>query len=272
MFKINSAFFTFLGLSLWLTGCTLEREIDLKLPPYQRQLVVECYLEENQPIKILLTETTSYFDSLKDPTVNEAEITLFTNGQTYPVPLDPLIEPLFVKYYNYRNPTPIAFEAGQEFALTIRDQKERIITGTSKVLLKPSIDSASYNVRLPDSSANLVVWIEDDPGQSNYYRIIVNKDSLNSSSSLDFTFTDNQFNGKTFPIGTGYRFRVGEKLIIRLFNIEQQYYNYLETLEDAERANGNPFAQPASIISAVNGGFGIFTTLNYTTKELLIRP
>ena len=253
-------------------SCSLEREIDIKLPPYQRQLVAECYLEENQPIKILLTETTSYFDSLKDPTFNDAEITVFSKGQTFQVPLDPLIDPLFVKYYNYRNPTPITFEQGQEFTITIKDKKGRMLQGTSQVLAKPVIDSAGYNVRLPDSSANLVVWIKDDPSTNNFYRIIVNKDSLNSSSSLDFTFTDNQLNGRTFPVGTGYRFKVGENLIIRLYNIEQQYYNYLETIEDAERANGNPFAQPASIVSAMDGGFGIFTTLNFVTKELLIKP
>lgn len=255
-----------------LVSCTLEKEIEVKLPPYERKLVVECYLEENQPVKLLLTETTSYFDSLKDPSVNHAEVSIFTNGQTTPVPFDPVIDPQFVKYYNYRNLVPLELQSGQEFTLTVKDAKGRMISAKTKALPKPIIDSASYNVRMPDSAANLIVWIKDDPAVNNFYRIIVNKDSLNSSSSLDFEFTDNQLNGRTFPVGTGFRFRVGENLIIRLFNIEQQYYNYLETIDDAERANGNPFAQPASIISAVDGGFGIFTTLNYTTKELLIKP
>jgi len=254
-----------------LFSCSLERDIDINLPPYNRQLVVECYLEENQPIKLLLTETTSYFDSLKDPSVNNAEVFIQSNGQTFPIPFDPLIDPKFVKYYNFRSITPLTVEPGQDLSLQIKDNQGRVINGKTKVLPKPVIDSVKYNVRLPDSSANLVVWIKDDPSINNYYRLIVNKDSLNSSSSLDFEFTDNQLNGKTFPVGTGYRFKVGEKLIIRLINIEQQYYQYLETIEDAENANGNPFAQPGSIISSVEGGFGIFTFLNQVVKEVEIK-
>jgi hypothetical protein len=48
--------------------------------------------------------------------------------------------------------------------------------------------------------------------------------------------------------------------------MEKAYYDYLEAMEDAARANGNPFAQPATISSPMMGkGYGIFTTLNFRT-------
>jgi hypothetical protein len=42
-------------------------------------------------------------------------------------------------------------------------------------------------------------------------------------------------------------------------------------VEDARSANGNPFAQPVTIKSTVTGGFGVFTHLNYQTRELIIK-
>ena len=43
-------------------SCDLEREIDVDLPEYQNQLVVEAYLEAGKPYRLLLTESISYFD------------------------------------------------------------------------------------------------------------------------------------------------------------------------------------------------------------------
>jgi hypothetical protein len=79
------------------------------------------------------------------------------------------------------------------------------------------------------------------------------------------------FDGKIFPLITGYRFEKGKKIIVRFFHIEQQYYQYLRAISAADRSNGNPFAQPSTIRSPMEGnGYGIFTSLNYRT--IILQP
>ena len=46
------------------TACNLEKEVEIVLPAYERQYVVECYLEPGKPFNLLLTKSSSYFDSI----------------------------------------------------------------------------------------------------------------------------------------------------------------------------------------------------------------
>ena len=46
-----------------------------------------------------------------------------------------------------------------------------------------------------------------------------------------------------------------------LFRINSEYYSFQQSVREAARANGNPFAQPARSHSTVEGGIGVFTVL-----------
>jgi hypothetical protein len=41
-------------------------------------------------------------------------------------------------------------------------------------------------------------------------------------------------------------------------------------VSSAANANGNPFAQPAKVKSTVQGGLGVFATLVYDRKKIVI--
>ncbi|MBK7409342.1 MAG: DUF4249 family protein [Saprospirales bacterium] len=47
---------------LLFSACNLEKEIELNLPLYDSQLVVECYLEPGKPFNLLLSRSAGFFD------------------------------------------------------------------------------------------------------------------------------------------------------------------------------------------------------------------
>jgi len=247
-----------------LFSCSLEREIDVNLPVYEKQLVAEFYMERGQPVKVLLTESDPYFDTLRFPFVTNATVILNAGNRTDSIPFSPVIDIETRKIYNYGRPDYLISDTSVEYSVTIRDSIGRLLKGNTRFLPLPDVDTIEVRYSQDtDSLVSFLIWLNDIPDQTNFYRIIMNEDSLTGSPAVEFTFTDNGLDGKRFPVGTSYRFKRNHKMHIRVYHIEQQYYNYLRSMEAASRANGNPFAQPATILSPMKGqGFGIFTTLN----------
>lgn len=261
--KISSFFQACL---LLLFSCELERDVTVKLPAYDRQLVVEAYLERAMPLRVTVTESDPYFDTLRFPAFNQARVRFFQNETEEILPGLPTLDPVARKYYNFIRELPVEADEKSVFRLVVEDESGRRLEGQTRFLPLPRLDSVEVRYRLPpaDSAASLLVWISDFPGESNYYRIIVNEDSLTGGPAVEFTFTDAGQDGARFPIGTGFRFRPGKTLFIRLFHLEQGYYQYLRSMGSAANANGNPFAQPATVSSPMKGnGFGVFATLNF---------
>ena len=58
--------------------------------------------------------------------------------------------------------------------------------------------------------------------------------------------------------------------VVTFFNLSEEYYRYLRSVRLADNANGNPFAQPASIKSNISGGIGIFTNLVYQRDTIYL--
>ncbi len=250
-----------------LFSCELEKTIEVNLPGQEKQLVAEAYLERDKPLRILLMETDAYFDTLRFPFVNDAIITLAGPDGIDTIKQESYLDIVARKFYNY-SAEKQAYKEG-EYRIRI-DGGGRILDGKTRFLPQPRLDSIEIQYSPDaDSAARFLFWIQDFPGEQNFYRIIMNEDSLSGQNVLEFTFTDNGLDGKRFPIGTSYRFDKNKNYILRLFHIEQQYYQYLRALSAADRANGNPFAQPSTIQSPMQGsGYGIFTTLNYLQKEI----
>lgn len=260
-----------LGLLLLGTlGCDFEKDLDLDLDGPQ-ELFVEAYLESGKPGLMLLTTTQGYFDSLSIPLVQGATATITSTdsgGQIFRN--TPYYDRKTSKLYNYLS-YPIHIPDGQKVSITVSDTSGRTLTGQANALPIISIDSIVVKFSPQgDSTAYLAVWFTDPGNEGNFYRLIINKDSLGSPSHGGGVLQDNIRNGKSIVVRTGFNFSPGEKVYARLFHIEKAYYGYLESVSDAQRANGNPFAQPALIKSTVKGGKGVFTILRYDMDSLVI--
>lgn len=254
--------------AFFLVSCELEKTIGIELPAQQRQLVAEAYAEKGKVLRVLLTESEPYFDSLRFPLADSAFMLLESEGRKDTLKPEPILDLPNRKFYNYVSRQTLNPETGR-LNLSIQ-HKNRQLRGSTVFLEAPQLVSVDieYNPSA-DSSVRFLFWIRDFPGGQNYYRIILNEDSLTGSNVLEFTFTDNNLDGQLFPVGTSYRFKKNSRYILRLFHIEQAYYNYLRSMDAADRANGNPFAQPSTVKSPMEGdGYGIFTTLNFIQQDL----
>jgi hypothetical protein len=271
MFRLPHITAYILLLSVALASCNLEKDVTIPLPPYEQQLVVEAYIEKDKPYKLLLTETNSYFDSIKVPMINNALVTITYNERTDTLKNEMAYDLIFSKVFNYKSKGTITKVQGEgEYRLQIQDSAGRHINATAKALPQVNIDTVEWKLR-EDSLAYLLIKFNDDPAVQNFYRIIINKSRPSSVADTDRLFSDRFLNGQQIPMGTSYRFSYGDTLFVRLYHLDQQYHDYLQSVEDASNANGNPFAQPAIIKSGVEGGIGIFTVLSYDQKRIILK-
>ena len=254
-------------------GCDMKKDIDLPLPAFTHQPVVECYLENGQPVQLLLTETSDYFDSPLPEGIEGATITITRGGITDTLTeiagLQNQLDTLTEKAYNYKLAGDLQVQPGETFSLVVKDPKGRTITGTTTFKQPVPIDTIRYFFQ-GDTIASVFAYFTDPAGEENYYRFMVHRDTPLGLREDDDLSSDRISNGQVNSFNTRYNFHHGDTLVITLYNIEKQYYDFLRTVRDANQANGNPFAQPTSIQSTVSGGMGVFTNLSYYRTKVIV--
>ncbi|MCS7035404.1 MAG: DUF4249 domain-containing protein [Saprospiraceae bacterium] len=265
-----------------LGACNLEKEIDLELPLYDRQPVVECYLEPGKPFRLLLTRSYGFFDPLGldstfiDKTlVNGAVVTIAYNGQVDTLYNFLTAEFMPLKIFNYTGLNLVPATPGVEYTLRIVMPDGKEITGRTTMLPKVPIDSirVEWNPQR-DTLARVLTYITDDRTKENFYRRMINYATLDSLAAQDFLTNDRIAQTEIIAFGTGYDLRQGDTVINTIFHITKDYYDYLESVQLAVFGNLNPFAQPARIKSNVSGSanpLGIFTCLVYDRDTTIIR-
>lgn len=258
-----------LPLLLLLASCDLEQEVEVKLPAHESQLVVECYLEPGKPLRAVVLESVSYFNDPELPLVPDAEVFITYRGRTIKLPFSPVQNKQTGKYYTHRVSEKLDLQPGEVVTLEVKDGKGRHVTGTTTIMGQVPIEAVEWKFNEKDK-AYLLTSYQDNPDTENFYRYMVHRDSLSNSSQRDFISSDRLTNGQRVSYGSGYDYEEGDTLVVSLFHIEQQYYDFLGSVSDARNANGNPFAQPSRIVSSVKGGIGIFTNLSYNRKTVVI--
>lgn len=257
--------------SCFLYSCTnLEKEIDLALPEYENKLVVECYLEPGQPYRLLLTESLSYFEDPNNPFVDNAMVIISHNGTPDTLKNDFLLDVAKNKTYNYTSPALVPFDYTGEFTLEIRDRKGRYVTGRTIIPVPVKIDTIKFEYN-EDSLAFPLTTFHDDLSTTNFYRYQVTRDSYLGDELIDFILDDKLNTSSEISLGSAYKLESNAYIIVTLYHITEDYYDFLESAGSAIDANGNPFGQPATIKSNVKGGLGIFTGLSFDRK-ILNRP
>jgi len=128
---------------------------------------------------------------------------------------------------------------------------------------------------MPDDTSKALVFtrFQDPPNEANFYRRMFQSGGVfgEGEDEQDFTTTDNfSTTDGEIVYGTGFDFMKGDTVISTLFHIDQAYYDFKESVQDAINSNGNPFGQPGVIKSNIEGGIGIFTGLSYDRKTLII--
>jgi len=260
-------------LFLVLGSCRKAQEVDLILPGYDGKLMVECYLEPGQNFKMLLTESVSYLESTVAKPVRNALVTIKFRDKIVTLNYnDKFIDVKdSVKYFNYVNAetlVPQDFEG--VFELYIKDEQGRVATAFTQIT-RPLILDSVY-ATLSNNTRNLYAEIADDQKEIRYYRFLIFQEQ-NQGIQTQSTIVDNQMSRQSpyiFTTPTQIIFKsksdffetpkgIIDSVALRAIEINQDYYEFLTSVYNAQVANGNPFAQPASIRSNITGGVGIFT-------------
>jgi len=258
-----------LSLALLLSGCDLEKDIDVDLPGHASQLVVECYLEPGEPIRASVLESAGYFDEVQPPLVPDAEVYVTQHGKRIMLTYNPTLSRQSNRFYTHTSSEIMTGKPGDIYSIEVQDGKGRKATGFTTIIAPVPIDTIAWRFN-EEGNALLLTTFADAPGTRNFYRYMTHRNRLQDGYDRSFTASDALTDGKRVSYGSAYDYAPGDTLIVSLFHIEEQYYNFLNSVADAKNANGNPFVQPSRIKSSVQGGVGIFTNLAYDRKTVVI--
>ncbi len=261
----------------------LEKEIDLDLPQYQSQYVVECYLEPGQHFSLLLTRSTPYFepfpskpeDFVRNILVDGANVTITHNGKDYKLNNQVFINPVSRKVFNYFNPSFVPNDTLNDFSLKITTPYGKTITSQTRILPVIPIDSLVIQFDAKkDTLARALTYLKDPSPVKNYFRRTIHHNSLDSIPKQDFVTNDDFVDNGKIVFGTAYEYPLGDSIISTIYHIERAYFDFWESTSNAISANGNPFGQPSAIISNLKGdanAIGIFTGLSYSRIKRVIK-
>jgi Domain of unknown function (DUF4249) len=275
-------YFAFFASLIFLVSCNLEKEIEIDLPEYERQPVVECYLEPGKPFRLLLTQSYSFFDPfgldssfLQKTLLQDAKVNIRYDGKTVSLPNTLSLENDPFKIFNYTAREIVPDKPGTEYTLDITLPNGKNISGRAVMLPKVPIDSVVIEFSKDrDTLARALTYFTDDQGIANYYRRLLNYKSLDSVPEQDFIVNDQILKTAKSAFGTGYELKQKDTIFNTLFHITKDYYDYIESYQLAVIGNLNPFAQPAAIKSNVSGTgnpIGIFTCLVYDRKLTVVK-
>lgn len=275
-----------------LAGCgKLQNDVNVPLPYYANQLVAECYLQNGEIPRLTITESVPYLDDGQAVAAG-SQVLALSNGQTVQLPTDvtvtltlpggrplplrfsPGTDNVTGKYYTHIGTTPLVAKAGQQFGLDAQDKRGRHVTGTTIVPTFIRIDSAQYKYNGLTGANKKAYFVTKwtDPGATNdFYRLILHKGKPANDSENDNLLDDRLFNGQSYAQVTSYRFVPGDTVTATLYHLDSLYYDFRVSVRNARNANGNPFAQPSSIHSNVQGGLGIFTVLVSDQRRVILK-
>lgn len=273
--------FVLVVLTTW--GCNLSNIVDIDLPEYTSQPVVECYVEPGKPFRLLLTRSFGYFDTigldssyLDQTLLQGALVTISYNNR-----IDTLYNSYFYqerpyKIYNYFSSTVAPTQAGMKFTLriTLPGNEGEIYSETA--MLPPVSIEKTVVERDPGDPTHyrVLTYVNDNPSQKNFYRMLVNYNNLESQPDQNILLNDEASSSGLLVFGTPFNLQLGDSVVNTVYVLDADYYDFLFSVHSAKLGNLTPIVQPSTINSNVSGSanpLGIFTSLVYDRKHAVVQ-
>ena len=269
-------------------ACALERDVEVALPPYDRQPAVEAYLTPGEPFTLLLTRSSSFFDSfpendlayLDDLLLSGAEVRVRYGDEEVVLTEGRYVEPFAGRFANYGSEVLVPANYADSFFLEI-DLADGTGVRAGTLILPPvpiSENVVSWGPPLEGDSvlASLTTYLVDpDPSRVNYFHKVVTHRPIDSTVTQEFAFSDEFADQARLSTGTDFAFERGDTVYVYLAHVDAAYERYAISLLAAVASNGNPFAQPSPILGNVRGiggadPLGIFTGYAYVRERVVI--
>ena len=234
-----------------------ERVIEIDLNDTSPRIVVEARLSSDSACTVLLSMTSSYFDSSSSNAVNDAVVVLrddIGNSETL----------TFLSDGSYFG-TDLLGVVGRTYTLTIEANGETY-EAIETIPVPVNIDSIGTNVRefFGYEFETLVLHFSDPAGERNYYEVTSNSvdDFFENENSI--VFDDELNDGEPIEAEFGGFAEPGDTIFIELNSLTEGSYTYLRTLDGASNNGGISSAAPYNPTSNVNndalGYFRVWST------------
>lgn len=264
-----------LASSFLLAGCGLQKDIDVELPAYPPQLVVEAYLENNRLVRVSVTQSVPYLSAPAPEIPKDVKVVLtLPNGRRDTLAFAPAINASSNKGYTHTSRTRLLARPGDTFRLEAYDTQGRRVTGSATMPATIPLDTVEWkfnDLSPAQRKAYVLTRFQDPAATTDFYRYQVHKSTVASGAEVEYTLEDRLTNGQPISLGTSYQFEPNDTIFVTLYHLDRPYYQFLQSVQDAQNSNGNPFAQPSAIRSTVEGGLGVFTVLNYQRQRIILR-
>ncbi|MCU0387169.1 MAG: DUF4249 domain-containing protein [Chitinophagaceae bacterium] len=270
-----------------------EKVIELVPEEQPPKLVVDGYIESGQPPRVIITRSLAYFDKLTPTMLTESFVrnadVRVSDGlrsvrlREYGIP----IPGGTVFFYSVDTSNPAALMLGEfnkTYKLTISKDGETFEANTTIPDLTKKSDSLWWEPAPNNPDTNRVVVfarVADPPGLGNYIRYYTSRNDSAYFPGLNSVFDDNIVDGITYEIQVfrgqdrnqefdqdefGF-FRRGDRVKVKLTNIDKATYDFWRTWEQNQQNVGNPFSVPIKVLSNIsNGAIGIWG--GYAAQEL----
>ena len=268
-------------LILW--GC--EKDIDFQLDATNQVLVVDASIENNQPPRVVLTKSFSYYQELNVNTllnsfVRDAEVYISNGVATHRMKeyQNEIFPGVYSYYYGIDSSslnTAFLGELNHGYDLKIISEGQTYESHTDIPNLNIIPDSIFFKAapQNPDTTKRMMmIRINEPAGLGNYIRYFTKKNNEPFFPGPNSVYSDEVIDGSTVtvqlepginrnnPPALGENFyRIGDTVTLKYCNISRPTYLFWNTWEFSQQSIGNPFAQPNKVLGNIsNGALGSF--------------
>lgn len=277
-----------------LTICSCSTEIDIDLPDYDSEFVIDGLFNDTDTLCIYIGQTELLNDTCYNVSGNIKTIVSYSSNT------DTLIESDEEGWYTSKSLIP---QKGITYCINVSGENYNTVTGESTIPSDVSFEirNLQYDSMVDEtgeSYSTATISFKDSSQTDDYYMlmikdscridyywylalwsddVLINGDDYTNESTADeafnLYFSDKLFNGEDVEIGFNFYYSdpyLDDKLIVYFRHITEDYYYYMTSayLQYSNQASdiwdGSGIA--VSIDGNINNGYGIFS--GYTESSL----
>jgi hypothetical protein len=261
--------------------CGCEKSISFTPDNASPLLVVDASIQNGSQPYVTLSRSLNYFskissEELLNSFIHDAVITISNGSKTHT--LREYKKDLGGGFSSYIYTTDTADlatsfngEEGKTYIMNILAEGKEYTATTTIPMLSKTLDSL-WSKPAPDNpDTNKVVLMTrstDPPGFGNYIRYFTKTNDDPFFPGLNSVADDQVIDGKTYEIQVDrgvdrnseidfeeYAFFLkGDRVTVKLCNIDKATFDFFRTLEFSYSSIGNPFSSPTKVLGNISGG------------------
>lgn len=234
-------------------GCS-KADINVLIPEGPRNIVVEGYVTPGYPTELTLTESNTLNDDLVLLAIWNAQVKISTDTGTMIAQniLYNKRDRHTIVNYSCRDTVRQGSHSFLNLHITTKDG--RSVQASTKIVSSVKIEKVDLN------NDNIVVHHNLPTDTSKYFKLtITNYKQGNPLLTKTVLYDQNNSHSTSCVMPLSKYKNDADSIAVTLFHIQKEYYDYLNSVENAHSAFFDPLLNPEAIKSNINGGIGIFT-------------